>query len=189
MAMGIVSDDDLIKEVNRLDINKTKPLIPTLIRDIPNKDRDRGRGEGSVEVPNSLRNIIGETSVSGSRADALELARNFGISSSSVSAYSKGATSTATYDETPNKNNIVAAKNKIGVKARNRAIMALNEITEDRLKMCGTRELASIARDMTIVSGNMEGNINQTEQNRPQFIVYAPQVMMESKFQTIILKE
>lgn len=177
MPIGIVSDNDFDLELNRSKITAEVKQKPTL-----------GRGINHVEVPESLRKIIGETSEINGREDALALANQFGISSSSVSAYANGATSTKSYHE-PNKelkSHINSAKERISKKAQNRLINALNEITPEKLAEAKLRDISSVARDMAAIVKDMEvEEVKDTNQNGPTFVFYAPQIKSESAFDVI----
>src|SRR6187399_325506 len=107
MPIGIVSSEDFDRELEKLNRQSGTPKkvpstaqvvdVPSkgLIQEVPN----RGRKEGDNNVPDSLRNLLAEEHLLNGRNEALSLAKDFGISSSSVSAYAKGATSTTTYNE------------------------------------------------------------------------------------------
>src|SRR5665213_3048163 len=123
MPLGIISDSDFECELNDSLVkeNQSNPIDGKII-DLPTP----GRGEGSLEVPESLRKIIGETSQIDGRPQAIDLASRFGISPSSVSAYANGSTSTKSYDS-PNKDirdHINKAKERISKKARIRLVHA-----------------------------------------------------------------
>src|SRR5215510_1658905 len=115
MAMGIVSNKDFDSELSSLQTPKPVEKIVKQVEviDVPAK----GRGN-NLEVPDALRKVIGETSAIHGRAEAVELASNFGISPSSVSAYANGSTSTSSYADQPNKDHITDAKQRISKKAR-----------------------------------------------------------------------
>lgn len=180
--MGIVSDEDFEKELG----NSNPKSIGKIVEKPP-----KGRGEGSVEVPDALRKVIGETSTTSGRGVATELASNFGISASSVSAYANGAKSTASYDDTPNKGIITGAKERIQKRARSKLLLALNHLTTDKLEPASAKELAGIARDMSAVVKNMEEPTIPTinNQNGPQFVFYAPQFRKEEHFDVVEAKE
>ncbi len=186
MPLGIVSDDDFKSELDNSSINQKPPALPTII------DINRGRGNQS-EVPESLRKIIGETSAIDGRQEALALAKSFGISPSSVSAYGQGATSTSTI-KTPDielKNHIGKAKERISKKARAKLFLSLKHITETKLEDAKPEVLASIARNMSAIVKEMEpdnGN-DGDEKQTPQFVVFAPQFRDERTFETITVKE
>lgn len=189
MAIGVVSDDDFFGEVNKSE-SKPKVIIP----DIVPSSNPRGRGVGNVEVPEALRKIIGETNELDGRQDAIALAQQFGISSSSVSAYANGATSTATYNETKGsiRNHINAAKERISKKARARLNLALEHITSDKLKEAPLKVISSVAKDMSGIVKDMEPakeDSNKDNNNRPQFVFYSPVFKKEEHFETIILNE
>lgn len=186
MPMGIVSDNDLEKELNNLNKSTTKPKITAEIINNP----DKGRQKGSVEVPNSLRNVIAGESIENGRGSALELAKNFDISPSSVSAYTNGSTSTSTYDTKPNGNKVQKVKDKISLKARKRLMSALNFITDDKLANAKLRDVSSVAKDMSAIVKNMEssGPIDLGA-NGPTFIFYSPKIVSEDRFKVINVKE
>lgn len=201
MPMGIVSDSDLQSELDSLNkspIHKpTIPINPPSIPSITIEDApaSRGRSVGDVNVPESLRSLIGVTSVLEGREAALELGRDFGISPSSVSAYSNGATSTASYNEPKGqlKGKIDKAKKVISIKARKKLNMALEQITEDKLANAKLKDVASVARDMAVIMKHMDpdddtpnGNIIN---NGPTFMIYAPPVKSESEYPVIHSRE
>jgi len=194
MPIGLISDDLFLQELNRLsqsnNSSKATALTPEIITP-PSK----GRSEGDVNVPESLRKIIGETSVIEGRQAALDLAADFGISPSSVSAYAKGATSTTTYDS-PNKS-LIGHINKSRVraisKAQKRLNGALSAITQEKLDYTDAKDLASIAKDMTVVIKNLEPPpspaVDPNAPKSPQFVIFAPQFRDERSFDTIHVSE
>lgn len=182
--MGIVSDSDFESELSRLSGNSDNPAE---IIDIT-----KGRGKGSKEVPESLRKIIGETNELDGRSDAIELAKRFGISSSSVSAYGHGSTSTASYNK-PNeelKNHINESKDRIAKKARGRLFNALKHITDEKLSQARVKDVSSVARDMAAIIKDVEpDNKSEASKQSPQFVFYAPQFRDERSFDVIKVKE
>lgn len=190
MGMGIVSDKDFDSELvntKAISIPPTTPKSATVI-DVPSA----GRNEGDVNVPNSLRNIIGDTAVTDGRQEAIALAKSFGISPSSVSAYSNGATSTASMDRTPNSPVINKAKIRVQSRARKTLMAALDGITPDKLAESKARDLAGIAKDMATIYKSMEPEDTESSkagQQLPQFVVYAPTFRDERSFDTIYAKE
>lgn len=195
MPLGIVSDDDINSELDNCSarINRAIDIIPPpVIRPIKEYEYPVGRGKGNLEVPNSLREIIGEESIINGRASALSLAKDFGISPSSVSAYKEGATSTATIADTPNSAIIKKAKLNISVKARKRLNMALNCITPDKLETAKLSEISSIAKDMSVVMKNMEDKNDDDRGKRtdgPSIVLYAPQIRQENHYTTVQTNE
>jgi hypothetical protein len=181
MGMGIVSDSDFENELQK---NQTTPKVEI-------KDINKGRGPGNVEVPDSLRKVIGETSVINGREEAVKLAESFGISPSSVSAYANGATSTATYADQPNQPHIIQAKEKIARKARHKLMLAIGGITKEKLADASVKVLASVAKDMAAVVKDMEPEVpkNAPINNGPQFVIYAPQYRKEEHFEVVQAKE
>lgn len=194
MSMGIVSDPDFELERDKLDnvSKKTSEASPNEspiegeVLDIPSK----GRQKNSVEVPNSLRKLIGMESVENGRDAALELGRQFGISPSSVSAYTNGATSTKSYNDRVNAEAINGAKRRITKKARIKLIKALDYITEDKLAGAKPLDLSSIAKNMAGIIKDIEPSDDEVKaKSSPNFIIYSPQVRDERHFDVMINKE
>lgn len=186
MPMGIVSDKDFEKEVAHTVPTPIETPVTTVIQPI-----NRGRGAGNVEVPNSLRNVIGDEAATNGRESATELARRFGISQSSVSAYGTGATSTASYAERPNAGVIKEAKERIAKRARGKLMRALNKITDEKLDAANAKDLAGIAKDMSAVVRTMEPEDVKapTGNNGPTFVFYAPQMRSEEQYAVVHTKE
>lgn len=186
MPLGIVSDDDFEKELDNCSTTR-KVLKPEII------DIKRGRGDDNVEVPESLRKIIGETANLEGRKEALEFAKQFGISASSVSAYTAGATSTASIAKPDRElvNHIARAKERLSKKARQKMARALHHITDEKLQDAKVHELALVARNMSAIVKDMEPDNPDSEKDKivPQFIVYAPQFRDERTFETVIAKD
>jgi|SRR6185295_2641027 len=185
MGMGIVNDNDFELEKNRLNI------VPSKSNEAIINDIESGRGLGNVQVPDSLRKIIGETSEINGRVDGLALANQFGISPSSVSAYANGSTSTKSYDKTPNKSHINEAKLRVSNRARNRLMQALHNITPEKLASSKATECAGIAKDMSVIIKNMEPESQSPNGGvaSPTFVFFAPQPIREDTFDVIYSKE
>ncbi len=191
--MGIVSPDDFDKELK----NSTPKPVATVpsstpidaeIVDMPVP----GRKEGDVNVPDSLRQIIGATSFENGRSDAIELGKQFGISPSAVSAYAHGSTSTASYDKTPNTSIIAKSRIRVQKRAMNRLMGALEHLTPEKLGEAKARDLAGIAKDMSAVVKSLEPENPDNGKDKapvPQFVVYAPQFKDERSYEVIYAKE
>jgi len=140
-----------------------------------------------------LRQIIGEDAVINGRQSALGLARDFGISASSVSAYAKGATSTTTYDKP--KESIISHINKSKQRAIGRASKtmnsALSSITQEKLDYTDAKDLSSIAKDMSVIIRNLEPQpeVVRAESSGPQFVIFAPTFRREDSFEVINVNE
>ena len=197
MGMGIVSEKDFTKEflpdIPLTPIKKesefSEPVSKPegIIVDV----NPRGRGENSTEVPNSLRNLIGDESQTNGRQSAIELAQSFGISASSVSAYNAGATSTSTYNDRPNIGAIRKARERIAKRARGKLFLALSKITEDKLDEANVKDLSMIAKDMSTIIRNVEpveteSNKDKNVNNGPTFVFYAPQIRKENTFEEVV---
>ena len=190
MPMGIVSDEDFVKALSDVTPGPPLPLGGSNGKSVAIVPINKGRGDGNVEVPESLRKVIGEESAIQGRASAIELASNFGISPSSVSAYSNGSNSTASYDSQPGLAHINEAKLKVANKARKRLVMALNSLTQEKIEGAKAKDIAGVAKDMAAVIRTMEPEqpkINGA--GGPTFIFYSPQMRSEKVFDIVQVKE
>ena len=185
MSIGIVSSEDFQKELEK--------LVPSVKEAVIVEKPHRGRDEGDTNVPEVLREVIAETSVTHGRARALDVAKSWGISPASVSAYSKGATSTATYDQPKKSLTDVINRSKMRAtrKASRSMMYALEQITPDKLESAKVRDLAGIAKDMSAIIKNMEPSHDTISDgtNSPQFVIFAPSFRDERSFQTIVASE
>ena len=195
MPIGLVNDLHFMEELARCRASHgeerststpTRSEIKPEILDIVKP----GRAEGDTNVPDSLRKLIGEEHLLNGREAALNLAKDFGVSSSSVSAYAKGATSTASYDS-PSKS-LISHINKSRERAIKRASKTLNAalgaITQDKLDYADASDLSGIAKDMSVIIKNLEPQkeVNPTEgKQTPQFVIFAPQFRDERSFEVI----
>lgn len=183
MPMGIVSDKEFESALK--DSTPLPESLPVAIVDM-----EKGRGKGNVEVPDGLRKIIGEESAIQGRQSALEIANNFGISPSSVSAYANGSTSTASYDNQPGLAALNDAKLRVAKKARNRLVMALNSLTKEKIESAKAKDIAGVAKDMSVVIKSMEPEgPKQNGNGGPTFIFYSPQFRKEEHFDIVHVKE
>jgi predicted transcriptional regulator len=194
MPIGIVSEDDFNQELNHLSNGKSGPIRAPKVEIIDSPLPSHGRNNGDVNVPESIRKIIGETAVIDGRAAAISLAKDFGISPSSVSAYAKGATSTASYNQP--KESIISHINKSRQRAIKKASKTLNAalgaITQEKLDYSDAKDLSGIAKDMAVVIKNLEPKDTSTEggaSGTPQFVIFAPQFRDERSFDTIHVPE
>lgn len=191
MPIGLVSDSDFFAELkNESNNSKTRarPLVPEIV-----PDTRKGRKENDVNVPDSLRKIIGETAVIDGRQSALDLANQFGISPSSVSAYAKGATSTASYNSPTS--SIISHINKSRERAVKRASKTLNAalsaINQEKLDYSDAKDLSGIAKDMSVIIKNLEpqSEVTKDEKQTPQFVIFAPSFRQENTFESILVDE
>jgi len=198
MPIGIVSDKDLERELNSY--KPAKPLVvtgtilppePTPSVEIIQKEK-KGRKEGDVNVPDSIRAIIGEEALLNGRSAAVDLAQEFGISKSSASAYAVGATSTTSYNQP--KQSILSVINKSRERATRRAAKTLNaalgSITQEKLDYMDADKLSGVAKDMSVIIKNLEPKqVEGSGQTQPQFTIYAPQFRDERSFEFIQVTE
>lgn len=193
MPMGIVSDDELLADLintsntneANTDNNINKPINAEVI-----DETTSGRNIGDRNVPSALRALISETAQLDGRKDALAFANKFGISNSSVSAYTKEVNSTNQFNNNKKpeiKNHVDRIKRNISKKARTVLREALDNITTEKLQEAKAIDCANIAKSMSSIVNDMAPPVVNTDDknNVPQIIIYAPQMRTENSFEYI----
>jgi len=187
MAIGRVSSDVFDKEVLHPSKQVEEPRVQII--DKPSK----GRKEGDNNVPEGLRKLIGESYEIDGRASGVDLAKRFGISPSSASAYANGATSTKSYDSPVPaiKSHIIKQKERAVKRASQTLNQAISAITQEKLDYADPKDLAGIAKDMSAIIKNLEPPVTTVEsgQSSPQFTIYAPTFRDERSFEVITVQE
>ena len=184
MSLGIVSDEDFLKEIERMEKSPIPSNPLPVIKDI----NTPGRRPGDIETPEVLRKLIGDTHLTEGRAEALELSRALGVSDSQESSYAKGLTSPRGNPNNPLNGYLTKRRKNIAVKASKLAVNALNSITDDKLNESSATELAAIAKSAAaIVKDMLPEDKSKSDGNSPavQFIIHAPQITREEKFNVI----
>jgi hypothetical protein len=178
MPLGIVSDDEFEAE-----------LIPPQIGVIQ-LPKPLGRPPGSPNIPDSLRRIITDNTVTDGRKESLELAAAFGIGHESVDSYIAGKTSKGS-EHNPLAGFLSERKEKIAKKASKKLLQAMEGISQDKLDECSAPELAAVSRAMSgIIKDMLPEDKTKTEFNQAvQFVMYAPQIAKESSFERINVNE
>ncbi len=188
MGMGIVSDTDFALEKSKL-IREDATSVSATIEQLPSK----GRSDGDINVPDSLRKIIGDTATSEGRQEAVALAENFGISASSASAYAVGARSTTSYNDRPNFPVINSARLRIQTKATKKLHQALHALTPEKIGEAKAVEIAAIARSMSAIVKDMEPETptspGEVGRQGPTFVFMAPPTMKEESFDVKYVRE
>ncbi len=196
MPLGILTDEQLNKELNRSvssdevksnDIKYERAVDEQFIHTPKIVDIKRGRGN-QLEIPDAIRSLVAEELING--VPAKQVSKAFGISESSASAYKHDATSTTTYDS-PNKhlaesNQIV--RDQITDKARGRLMSALDAITDENISNAKVRDIAGIAKDMSVIVKNMEPTVPTNQQN-VQVVIFKPRMRDEDEFDVITVNE
>jgi hypothetical protein len=217
MPLGIVKDEDYNKELgvvpnvstnDTTDVPKPEEVFPN---DLPSETSgsdeqcstpnvlaevihiDKGRGKGNTEVPQGIRKIIGEAVIEEGRPAGLAIAQFLGISDSSVAAYSKGATSTATYNKPDKdlKDFLGETRKRISKRAAGKLMKSLREIKDSKLQDLTALEASNVAKNMAAIIKNMEppSDRNGVNINMPTITLYAPQMAHESEFNVVHVHE
>lgn len=172
MPLGIVSDEDFVAE-----LNKEPVKAPEF--------KQKGRN-GAPQVPDVLRNVIAEEGIKGTNNE--ELAKLFGISQSSASAYKHGATSTTTYHQ-PNESlekHTKSIKDVLRKKAGKKAALAISAITEEEIEAATVVEKAMVAQKMSTIFKDMSTDSQSNSNQAPvQVAIFVPAMKQESDYDVI----
>lgn len=185
MPIGIVNNDEFNDELLSHENHHAQSKVTIL------NQKSQGRASGDVNVPDSLRKIIGEeAAINGSKDTKESLAGPLGISASSVSAYKKGAKSTASYNE-PVPDLLAAINNgkeRTIKRAQSKMFRALKHITDSKLEGAKAKDCAAIAKDMSAIIKNLEPE-KITDSGRPQinFTFFAPKAKALDDYETITI--
>lgn len=184
MPLGILSDEDFDKE---LGISEKKDEVTARVEQI----NQGGRKSHSTTVPPSLKKIIGGTAIEdGGRQTYNELAKPFGLSYDVIEAYRTGRHSNQGRQEKKEDlvDHLTKVRQGLAIKATDKLDRAIESITNEKLAAAKARDLAGIAKDMSVVVRNIEGERGNGITNN-QFVIYAPHVMNEDRFETIIAQD
>jgi len=174
MPVGLVSDEEFESEsIAIIDIERP------------------GRRTGDNNVPPALRKVIAEDAIINGNESANKLAEMMGLSKSSVSAYKNGATSTDSYNQptTELSKHVHTVKDKIRGKAQSKLMMALGQITPEKLAEAKLRDIAGTAQAMSAIVKNMDDNTDSVRTNPQNFIIYAPYNKTENEFRVVQINE
>jgi hypothetical protein len=192
MGMGIVSDAEFDSELANGKARKREESNPTP-DELTISDLARGRSEHDINVPDALRKIIGDTATSNGRQEAVELARNFGISGSSASAYAVGARSTSSYDNRPSLPIINKARLRIQTRATKKLHLAFNALTPEKIGEAKANEIALVAKAMSAIIKDMEPVPDKSGEEvknvGPTFVFMAPPIVKEEVFDVKYVRE
>jgi hypothetical protein len=180
MPLGILSDDDYEKEMNKLNGLRA----PSVEIKEPTK-----LGRRSNEIPESIRKIVGETALEAGRAEAQTLLQQtLGVSAmSSIDAWKEGKTSSCNNETRRDLvNHMLMVREKITNKAQKKLIQAIDSITKDKLEGSTAKDASSVAKDMSAVIKNMDNEVKESNQPTVNFVLVAPKSKTEEQYDVII---
>ena len=180
MPLGIISPEQLVSELGNVKRELPRKEVP--LPELEIKEIERGRGDAK-EVPAELRALISREAIAG--ASNGSLAKAFGVSESSVSAYKNDATSCATYNK-PNENLKRAndlVRDEISGMAYESLKAALRGITSDKMESVSIRVLAGVAKSLSGVVRDVAPD-GPVEINH-KVIVFKPRQKEEDDYEVI----
>jgi predicted transcriptional regulator len=172
MKMMVVDDEDFELEIAR-SVNAAQVV------QMPSKGRN-----GAAATPDSLRQLIAADAIEGN-GSAQEIARAYGVSESSVSAYKNGATSTTNYNNGNGelKDFVDGKREKIKGRAQNKLLLALKHITDEKLKEAKVSDLSTIAANMSRVIDKTTPKTESVVNNN--IVFYSPKQISKENYETV----
>jgi hypothetical protein len=149
---------------------------------------EKGRPKGRANRTHEEREIIaGEALIHGNDWAS----KKYGIAPSTISAYTHGATSSASYTDPDDDlmRSVSSQRLKIASVAHGKLSDALNHITPDKLASANLRTIASVAQSMSAIVKNMEPEVRQENSQNIQFTFYAPKTKQEDNFDVIDMQD
>ena len=195
------SDD--AEDIECSNVSRRAPVTPfddVKIPEIVTSDMIRnpmgaGRMKDVSNVPQSLRKIIAEESVTNGNKSAKSLINGLGVtlSDATISTYKSGNVSPSngvSIKDTDLLEYINQRKGKLGKKALNKLNLALLHLDEAKMSGLDAKELSGVAKDMAIIVDKMQPTKRDEEKVAPvQFVIMAPQINNESHYQVVKAKD
>ena len=190
------SDNQIINETTEvIESSPRASLVPEIVTSDMINPKRAGRHESIGNVPQSLRKIIAEESIEHGNKSAKSLVNSLGmnLSDATISTYKSGNVSPA--NGVSAKDNdlleyINHRKTNLGKKALNKMSLALNGLTKDKMEPLEPKELASIAKDMSIIVDKMQPTKRDEEKFVPvQFVMMAPVINNENHYDVVKAKD
>jgi len=179
MPMLIVDDEDFELELKRCNGSKNNSTIIKMPK--------MGRPDGCIETPETLRKLIAGDAIDGI-ATAKEIAKEYGVSMSSVNAYKGDSTSTdrmvnKVVDSDLKKHNDNKRK-KLNSLAHKVSRKALEHITDEKLKASKATDLSQIAANAArVIDKTTPKDGGNTVTNNIHF--YSPQQIRKENFEVV----
>lgn len=186
------NNEELLKRLEKGRLDKAPSPINNLNRSgdmrgknpSPHLDGNRtGRGEGNKELPENLRSTIGTLArVSGvsKTADA------FGLNYATVQDAKFG---TVSGRESPSESLVQSIEKElkpIRNAALEKMLMAIDNITEEKIAVAKPGELSRIAANLSqVIKNSIVPNFDANDGRNNQVVIYAPHQKPESEFDTI----
>ena len=212
MPLGIVSDKEFESQLESIhdSFNKSIPLvdnIPPRALEIPTENNPTvlvpsivdsptaGRNKDVLNIPQSLRKIVAETTFMEGAKRANDLLNGLGVNGLHQPTLSKLANGVTTFGkETKNSkditNHLNNRKTKISNRALNKINLALANMSAEKFEELEMRELSAIAKDMAEVAKKMEPSKSEEDKKEPvQWVVYAPQIKQENHYEQVVAKD
>ena len=177
MSLGLVTKDKLDNELSELSIPTKR--APAVIE----KEIVRGRGD-KKEHSETLRKLVAQEAILGTPHKVIR--EEFGVSQSSISAYLKGATSTATIDKPDAKllENNNATRELVTGRAFDKLVKAIESIDEYKLSELSPVKAAQVAGQMSSIIKNVAPT-NEEQVQIGQVIIYKPRMKQEDEYEII----
>lgn len=173
MPLGIVSEEDYQKEKNSYELDDKVRIDRTVI--------EKGRGEGTKEIPSVVREIVAESKLLGESND--EIKKYFKVSDSSISAYQHGNTSTASYHKKDSR--LEKVRNNVSKRAGKGLLAALDAINNKDLNREEAKVVSGIAKDLASVFEKITPEIKKEKEQNVHLHLHVPKMKEVSDYEVI----
>lgn len=160
-------------------INQINPINPNLVvvAKIP-----MGRTPGATGLAPTEQLLI--ANLAQTEKQSL-IAKTFGVCDATVSNYKYGKTVHGRDDSAPElKKSVETTLDKITDIAIERLFNSIDSLSVDDIACLGAKDKADVAVKMSKVVDNIRGK-NSVANQMPQVVIYAPQIIDESRYKTI----
>lgn len=159
MPLGIISDEAFAEELERLEKKNGNAEVKDLER--------KGRKEEIPNIPKEIRKTIADCAVDGESRKVI--AGAFGISEPTVTNIKNGhGASNEDIQE-----HVRDRRDKITSRASNKLLVALRQLTENKIADASAREIAGVAKDMSQIIRNLEPQ-DKNSSVTGNFVFFAP---------------
>jgi hypothetical protein len=186
MPLGLVNDDDFLREIERLNKKEEVPLpVPMAIVKEP---VPLGRPPGKENTPEIVREVVATLQLEG--APSKIVGQAFGVTEDSARAYKNGATSLATYNEPSPKlhEHVLSTKEKIAKIAARKLRQSLRAISEDKIKDLSPNKAAQLAKDMSAIVKDMTSDGDDGNKG-VQVVFFSPRPEPRDSYERIVVNE
>ena len=147
----------------------------------------RGKSKGDDYLDEEKRKEIATLALTSGMTNE-EVAEFCRVHPQTVSSFKNGEVANGTETNEELKEHVIEVKGEIQSAAKNKLLLAIEAITDEKIHSAKVRDIAGIARDMSSVIKNMSDNGGLTVQNN-KVVIYQPRIRDDDDFDVITVSE